>query len=51
VAYKAVEMELGAVLNGSLVSDVSAPGSLVSDVSAPVYDVVAGGAEKKESSK
>jgi len=41
IHYKAVEMELGAVLNGSLVSDVSAP----------VYDVVAGGAEKKESSK
>lgn len=41
IHYKAVEMELGAVLNGSLVSDVSAP----------VYDVIAGGSEKKESSK
>jgi len=41
IHYKAVEMELGAVLNGSLVSDVSTP----------VYDVIAGGSEKKESSK
>ena len=32
-------MELGAVLNGSLVSDASAP----------VYDVIPGGADKKES--
>jgi len=38
VHYKAVEMALGAVLNGSLVSD---PG-------APVYDVIPGGAEKNE---
>lgn len=38
IHYKAVEMELGAVLNGSLVSDTSAP----------VYDVIAGGAEKNE---
>ncbi|MFT6100832.1 MAG: hypothetical protein ACJAYF_003393, partial [Arenicella sp.] len=37
----AVEMELGAVLNGSLVSDASTP----------VYDVSAGVADKKESSK
>lgn len=37
IHYKAVEMELGAVLNGSLVSDTAAP----------VYDVIAGGAEKK----
>ena len=36
IHYKAVEMELGAVLNGSLVSDTTAP----------VYDVIAGGAEK-----
>ncbi|MBL4670951.1 MAG: polymer-forming cytoskeletal protein [Arenicella sp.] len=41
IHYKAVEMELGAVLNGSLVSDVSTP----------VYDVSAGVADKKESSK
>ena len=44
IHYKAVEMELGAVLNGSLVSDVSSP----------VYDVNAVGAaasDKKESSK
>jgi len=34
IHYKAVEMELGAVLNGSLVSDTSAP----------VYDVIPGGA-------
>lgn len=40
IHYKAVEMELGAVLNGSLVSDTSAP----------VYDVIPGGAEKGESS-
>ncbi len=38
IHYKAVEMELGAVLNGSLVSDSSAP----------VYDVIAGGAEQNE---
>lgn len=38
IHYKAVEMELGAVLNGSLVSDVKAP----------VYDVVAGGKEKTD---
>ena len=38
IHYKAVEMELGAVLNGSLVSDTSAP----------VYDVIPGGAEKNE---
>ena len=38
IHYKAVEMELGAVLNGSLVSDASAP----------VYDVISGGAEKTE---
>ena len=38
IHYKAVEMELGAVLNGSLVSDSSAP----------VYDVIPGGADKKE---
>lgn len=39
IHYKAVEMELGAVLNGSLVNDSSAP----------VYDVIAGGAEAGES--
>lgn len=38
IHYKAVEMELGAVLNGSLVSDTSAP----------VYDVISGGAEQNE---
>ncbi|GHA07436.1 hypothetical protein GCM10008090_16590 [Arenicella chitinivorans] len=38
IHYKAVEMELGAVLNGSLVSDASAP----------VYDVIPGGADKNE---
>lgn len=38
IHYKAVEMQLGAVLNGSLVSDTSAP----------VYDVISGGAEKNE---
>jgi cytoskeletal protein CcmA (bactofilin family) len=37
IHYKAVEMELGAVLNGSLVSDSSAP----------VYDVISGGAEQQ----
>ena len=37
IHYKAVEMELGAVLNGSLVSDSSAP----------VYDVIPGGAEQQ----
>jgi cytoskeletal protein CcmA (bactofilin family) len=41
IHYKAVEMELGAVLNGSLVSDTSAP----------VYDVKAGVADKKAPSK
>jgi len=41
IHYKAVEMELGAVLNGSLVSDASTP----------VYDVSAGVTDKKESSK
>ena len=41
IHYKAVEMELGAVLNGSLVSDTTAP----------VYDVIAGGAEKKQLDK
>lgn len=39
IHYKAVEMQLGAVLNGSLVSDSSSP----------VYDVIPGGAEKTES--
>ena len=38
IHYKAVEMELGAMLNGNLVSDTSAP----------VYDVIAGGADKNE---
>jgi len=38
IHYKAVEMELGALLNGSLVSDNSAP----------VYDVIAGGAEQAD---
>lgn len=38
IHYKAVEMELGAMLNGNLVSDTSAP----------VYDVISGGAEKSE---
>ena len=37
IHYKAVEMELGAMLNGSLVSDSSAP----------VYDVIPGGAEQQ----
>lgn len=41
IHYKAVEMELGAVLNGSLVSDASVP----------VYDVAAAGSDKKEPSK
>jgi cytoskeletal protein CcmA (bactofilin family) len=41
IHYKAVEMELGAVLNGSLVSDASSP----------VYDVAASGSDKKEPSK
>jgi len=40
IHYKAVEMELGAVLNGSLVSDSTAP----------VYDVISGGAEKSDAS-
>lgn len=40
IHYKAVEMELGAVLNGSLVSDASAP----------VYDVISGGADAEEAS-
>lgn len=39
IHYKAVEMELGAILNGSLVSDTSAP----------VYDVIPGGIEQSES--
>jgi cytoskeletal protein CcmA (bactofilin family) len=39
IHYKGVEMELGAILNGSLVTDNNAP----------VYDVISGGAEKKES--
>ena len=39
IHYKAVEMELGAILDGSLVSDANAP----------VYDVIDGGAEKSES--
>ena len=38
IHYKAVEMELGAMLNGSLVSDNASP----------VYDVISGGADKKE---
>ena len=38
IHYKAVEIELGAVLNGSLVSDTTAP----------VYDVIPGGAEQEE---
>lgn len=38
VHYKAVEMELGATLNGALVNDSSAP----------VYDVISGGGEKAE---
>lgn len=38
IHYKAVEMELGAVLNGNLVSDASAP----------VYDVISGGAESEK---
>ena len=37
VHYKAVEMQLGALLNGALVSDSNTP----------VYDVIAGGAEEK----
>ncbi len=41
IHYKAVEMELGAVLNGSLVSDVSSP----------VYDVAASKGEKKAQEK
>lgn len=40
IHYKGVEMQLGAVLNGSLVSDSAAP----------VYDVIAGGAEQKQES-
>jgi len=40
IHYKAVEMELGAVLNGSLVSDSTAP----------VYDVISGGADKSDAS-
>lgn len=39
IHYKAVEMELGATLNGSLVSDTSAP----------VYDVISGGVDSEES--
>ena len=38
IHYTAVEMALGAILNGSLVSETSAP----------VYDVIAGGAEQSE---
>ena len=38
IHYKAVEMQLGAVLNGALVSETQ---------SAPVYDVISGGNEKK----
>ncbi|NND83399.1 MAG: polymer-forming cytoskeletal protein [Gammaproteobacteria bacterium] len=38
IHYKAVEMELGAILNGSLVSDTSSP----------VYDVIPGGVESNE---
>lgn len=38
IHYKAVEMQLGAVLNGALVSETQA---------APVYDVISGGNEKK----
>ncbi len=38
IHYKAVEMELGAILNGSLVSDTNSP----------VYDVIAGGASQNE---
>ena len=38
IHYKAVEMELGAMLNGSLVSDNSTP----------VYDVIPGGADRSE---
>lgn len=41
IHYKAVEMELGAVLNGSLVSDTTTP----------VYDVIPGGAEKGDAAK
>ena len=37
IKYKAVEMQLGAVLNGALVSETQA---------APVYDVISGGNEK-----
>lgn len=39
IHYKAVEMELGAILNGSLVSDAPSP----------VYDVIPGGVEQGES--
>ena len=38
IHYKAVVMELGAMLNGSLVSDSAAP----------VYDVISGGVDQKE---
>ncbi|MDB4512040.1 polymer-forming cytoskeletal protein [Arenicella sp.] len=38
IHYTSVEMALGAVLNGSLVSDTSSP----------VYDVIPGGAEQNE---
>jgi len=41
IHYKAVEMELGAVLNGSLVSDTSAP----------VYDVNESNSENKDQKK
>ena len=38
IHYKAVEMELGAILNGSLVSDTTSP----------VYDVISGGVDQHE---
>lgn len=40
IHYKAVEMQLGAVLNGALVSETQAP---------PVYDVISGGNDKSKS--
>jgi len=42
IHYKAVEMQLGAVLNGSLVSDSQ---------TAPVYDVLNGGKDDTKESK
>jgi len=42
IHYKAVEMQLGAVLNGALVSETQA---------APVYDVIPGGNDKKSKSE